>query len=99
MNMQTSIEIIFSMNPILYRTKINVETAKVNEQGTLIVQFPNENDQNIAVDDLKKVLPNSFNVKRAKKLFPKHTVVGIPAEINENNTIKIICEKLIPLID
>ena len=73
--------------------KINVKTAKVNEQGTLIVQLPNETDHNIAIDNLKKVLPNSFNVERGKKLLPKLTVVGVPAEINENNIIKIICEK------
>ena len=94
LNENTNIDINYLLNKAnTALNKINVKTAKVNEQGTLIVQLPNETDHNIAIDNLKKVLPNSFNVERGKKLLPKLTVVGVPAEINENNIIKIICEK------
>ena len=72
---------------------VNVNNARVTENGYFIVNVPNEENYNRATNNLRSVFSNDFSFENLKKLLPKLTITNIPKDIEDSDIIPSLCNK------
>ena len=72
---------------------VNVNNARVTENGYFIVNVPNEENYNRATNNLRSVFSNDFSFENPKKLLPKLTITNIPKDIEDSDIIPSLCNK------
>ena len=73
--------------------KVNVNNARVSENGYLIVNVQNEANHKKATDSLRQVFSEDFSFEEPKKLLPKVTITRVPKSLEDSTVITSLCEK------
>lgn len=72
---------------------VNVRTARVTGQGSLIVQVASTSDHKTATDKLVSEFSTDFTVEAPKKIMPKLTIKNVPITYNEERFLQALCQK------
>ena len=84
-------QITNQMSQALGKTKVS--SAKVTDNGKIVVNIPNTECQSEVKNSLLNTFSDNFCFEENKKIMPKITVTGVPVDMSDEALLTEICAK------
>ena len=74
-------------------SKINVSSTKITRNGDFLINLPDTDSSKKATESLNSIFTDKVSIEPARKIMPKLTIVGFPADHEVDSTVTMICNK------
>ena len=73
--------------------KVNVSNARMTDNGSILINVPNEDSYQKATTNLSSALASDFVFENPKKLLPKLKIVNVPKDLDDSVIVGSLCDK------